>query len=115
MSDRLAALLRHFTVQARTFHAGPLCGFNTLEAVDGCGQLHWASTRCPVVPTPDVAARHGVSEARAAATTPARSSAAHAGVATSSAGTWSTAITGATSGGGAAAVSTGTVSGVIAA
>jgi AraC family transcriptional regulator, alkane utilization regulator len=40
MTDRLAALLSHFTVRARAFHAGPLCGVNTLEAVDGCGQLH---------------------------------------------------------------------------
>ena len=40
MTDRLAALFQHFSVRARTFHAGPLCGVNTLEAVEGCGQLH---------------------------------------------------------------------------
>lgn len=40
MTDRLASLLNHLSVRARAFHAGPLCGVNTLEAVDGCGQLH---------------------------------------------------------------------------
>lgn len=40
MADRLAALLSRFAVQARTFHAGPLCGINTLEANETEGQLH---------------------------------------------------------------------------
>lgn len=40
MSDRLAALLRHFNVAARTFQTGPLCGINTLDATPGLGQLH---------------------------------------------------------------------------
>lgn len=40
MVDRLAALLDHFSVSARTFHAGALCGINTLDANDPYGQLH---------------------------------------------------------------------------
>lgn len=40
MRDRLAALFAHFAVAARTFHAGALCGVNSLDAEDGRGQLH---------------------------------------------------------------------------
>lgn len=40
MVDRLAALLGHFAVSARTFQSGPLCGVNTLDGADGFGQLH---------------------------------------------------------------------------
>lgn len=40
MVDRLAALLTHFTVSARTFHAGVLCGIHPLDATEPFGQLH---------------------------------------------------------------------------
>jgi AraC-like DNA-binding protein len=40
MADRLAVLLERFPVAAEVFHAGALCGINTLEAEDGLGQLH---------------------------------------------------------------------------
>lgn len=40
MVDRLAALMTRFTMRAHTFHAGPLCGLNTLEAREHFGQLH---------------------------------------------------------------------------
>lgn len=40
MTDRLAALLGHFSVSARTFQAGPLCGINTLDGTGSTGQLH---------------------------------------------------------------------------
>src|SRR5690554_2439585 len=40
MVDRLAALLGHFSVSARTFQSGPLCGINTLDGSDPYGQLH---------------------------------------------------------------------------
>ena len=40
MVDRLAALLGHFSVSARTFQSGPLCGVNTLDGKDPYGQLH---------------------------------------------------------------------------
>lgn len=40
MVDRLAALFGHFSVSARTFQAGPLCGINTLDGKDPYGQLH---------------------------------------------------------------------------
>lgn len=40
MVDRLAALLGHFSVSARTFQAGPLCGINSVEGRDPYGQLH---------------------------------------------------------------------------
>jgi AraC-like DNA-binding protein len=33
-------LLAHFSVSARTFHAGALCGINALEATEPFGQLH---------------------------------------------------------------------------
>ena len=40
MVDRLAALLGHFSVSARTFQSGPLCGINALEGTEPFGQLH---------------------------------------------------------------------------
>lgn len=40
MSDRLAALLSHFSLSARTFQTGPLCGLNSLDGSDPYGQLH---------------------------------------------------------------------------
>ncbi|MDR7069538.1 AraC-like DNA-binding protein [Pseudoxanthomonas japonensis] len=40
MVDRLAVLLERFSVSAHMFHAGALCGVNTLEAEPGIGQLH---------------------------------------------------------------------------
>ena len=40
MVDRLAALLGHFSVSARTFQSGPLCGVNTLDGAAPFGQLH---------------------------------------------------------------------------
>lgn len=40
MIDRLAVLLERFSVSAQVFHAGALCGINTLEADAGVGQLH---------------------------------------------------------------------------
>lgn len=40
MVDRLAALLDRFPVSAQVFHAGALCGINTLDAQDGLGQMH---------------------------------------------------------------------------
>ena len=39
-TDRLAALLQHFSVSARMFHSGPLCGINDFEPALGYGQLH---------------------------------------------------------------------------
>jgi len=39
MVDRLAALLGHFSVSARTFQSGPLCGINALDG-NPYGQLH---------------------------------------------------------------------------
>ncbi|MFZ5731570.1 MAG: cupin domain-containing protein [Pseudomonadota bacterium] len=39
MADRLASLLRHFSITAQVFHAGALCGINDLDATD-TGQLH---------------------------------------------------------------------------
>jgi AraC-like DNA-binding protein len=38
--DRLAALLQHFSVSARMFHSGPLCGINDFAPEHGYGQLH---------------------------------------------------------------------------
>jgi AraC-like DNA-binding protein len=38
--DRLDALLQRFTVSARMFHAGALCGINAFEPTEGLGQLH---------------------------------------------------------------------------
>ncbi|MBD9436848.1 AraC family transcriptional regulator [Pseudoxanthomonas sp. PXM03] len=40
MVDRLAVLLDRFSVSAQVFHAGALCGINTLEGEAGVGQLH---------------------------------------------------------------------------
>jgi hypothetical protein len=40
MTDRLASLLAHFSISAKTFHAGALCGINSLTGSDGLGQLH---------------------------------------------------------------------------
>lgn len=40
MADRLAVLLERFPVSAQVFHAGALCGINTLDAAEGMGQLH---------------------------------------------------------------------------
>lgn len=40
MTDRLAALLRHFSLSARTFQTGPLCGLNSRDGSDPYGQLH---------------------------------------------------------------------------
>lgn len=40
MVDRLQALLTHFSVSARTFQLGPLCGINSLNGEDAYGQLH---------------------------------------------------------------------------
>lgn len=40
MVDRLAALLGHFSVSARTFQTGPLCGINVLDGSLPYGQLH---------------------------------------------------------------------------
>lgn len=37
--DRLQGLLTRFSVSARMFHSGPLCGINDFE-VNGLGQLH---------------------------------------------------------------------------
>ncbi|MEZ0470691.1 AraC family transcriptional regulator [Luteimonas salinilitoris] len=40
MTDRLAVLLGRFSVTAQVFHAGALCGINTLEPEGDLGQLH---------------------------------------------------------------------------
>ena len=40
MPDRLEALLAHFSVSARTFQAGALCGINPLDSDGVNGQLH---------------------------------------------------------------------------
>lgn len=40
MVDRLAILLERFSVTASVFHAGALCGINSLESEDEAGQLH---------------------------------------------------------------------------
>ncbi|MFT3667399.1 MAG: AraC family transcriptional regulator [Pseudoxanthomonas sp.] len=40
MVDRLAVLLERFSVSAEVFHAGALCGVNTLDGEGGAGQLH---------------------------------------------------------------------------
>jgi AraC-like DNA-binding protein len=51
MPDRLAALMANFSVSARTFHSGRLCGINTLEG-EPSGQLH-------LIRDGDVEVRHG--------------------------------------------------------
>lgn len=38
--DRLATLLQRFSLSARMFHSGPLCGITDFEPLDGLGQLH---------------------------------------------------------------------------
>jgi AraC-like DNA-binding protein len=38
--DRLDALLRRFSLEARVFHVGPLCGTHDFDAEDGTGHLH---------------------------------------------------------------------------
>lgn len=53
MVDRLAALLGHFSVSARTFQAGALCGINALDGADPHGQLH-------LIREGEVEVRHGV-------------------------------------------------------
>jgi AraC-like DNA-binding protein len=40
MADRLAAVFAHFAVTAHTFHAGALCGINSLGTDEALGQLH---------------------------------------------------------------------------
>lgn len=40
MTDRLDALLAHFSVTANVFHTGALCGVNELDGGGDCGQLH---------------------------------------------------------------------------
>jgi AraC-like DNA-binding protein len=40
MVDRLQALFAHFSVNARTFNAGPLCGITTVDGSGTEGQLH---------------------------------------------------------------------------
>ncbi|MET3440409.1 AraC-like DNA-binding protein [Variovorax paradoxus] len=40
MADRLEALLTHFSVTARVFHTGALCGINDLDGEGATGQLH---------------------------------------------------------------------------
>jgi AraC family transcriptional regulator, alkane utilization regulator len=52
MADRLAALLGHFAVSARTFQAGALCGINSLNGTDPYGQLH-------LIREGEVEVRHG--------------------------------------------------------
>ena len=38
--DRLAALLQRFSLSARLFHSGPLCGIVDFAPEEGLGQLH---------------------------------------------------------------------------
>src|SRR5437868_353141 len=38
--DRLDALLKRFSVSARMFHSGALCGINDFDTSADCGQLH---------------------------------------------------------------------------
>ncbi len=52
MADRLQALLAHFSVNARTFQAGALCGINSLDGSGTDGQLH-------LIRRGDVDVRHG--------------------------------------------------------
>lgn len=40
MVDRLASLLSHFSVNAKTFNSGPLCGTNIISGSEPHGQLH---------------------------------------------------------------------------
>lgn len=50
--DRLDALLQRFSLRARMFHSGPLCGRHDFAASEGLGQLH-------LVRRGPVRARHG--------------------------------------------------------
>lgn len=50
--DRLAALFRRFSVSARMFHSGALCGLHDFRAEPGVGQLH-------LLKQGDVEVRHG--------------------------------------------------------
>lgn len=43
--DRLAALLGHFSVSARTFQTGPLCGVNELDGSLGLWAIAFAEER----------------------------------------------------------------------
>jgi AraC-like DNA-binding protein len=52
MVDRLAALLGHFAVSARTFQEGPLCGASTIDGKPPYGQLH-------LIRRGEVEVRHG--------------------------------------------------------
>ena len=52
MTDRLAALLDHFSVNAHTFNAGPLCGITPLDGREPYGRLH-------LVREGEVEVRHG--------------------------------------------------------
>jgi AraC-like DNA-binding protein len=52
MTDRLAALLSHFSVSAHTFHSGTLCGSNALGVREPYGQLH-------LIRDGEVEVRHG--------------------------------------------------------
>ena len=56
MTDRLQALLAHFSVHARTFQAGALCGINALDGTGTDGQLH-------LIRSGDVEVRHGRAKA----------------------------------------------------
>lgn len=40
MPDRLESLLTHFSVHARMFHSGALCGLNEVPVLPDAGQLH---------------------------------------------------------------------------
>lgn len=52
MPDRLQALLSHFSLSARTFQVGALCGVTTIDGSGEYGQLH-------LVRSGDVDVRHG--------------------------------------------------------
>lgn len=52
MPDRLQALLSHFSISARTFQSGALCGINSMDGSGPYGQLH-------LVRSGDVEVRHG--------------------------------------------------------
>jgi AraC-like DNA-binding protein len=56
MTDRLQSLLSHFSVTARTFHAGTLCGINALDGTGTDGQLH-------LIRSGEVEVRHGKAKA----------------------------------------------------
>lgn len=54
-TDRLQGLLQRFSVSARMFHSGPLCGIHDFGPADGAGQLH-------LIRQGPVEARHGAGE-----------------------------------------------------